>query len=310
MDAAILGLIVADVLASPMDLRRPPAPGGLAILHSLTLHSGGNACNTAIAMTRLGMRTAAAGLIGNDILGNAILEKLKSQGVDSSAVFRTDAAQTSATVVAVAPEGERSFFHTPGATALLDADVFRRCLPVFKQCAFVQVGYFGLLPALTPQLPTLLDELKAASPGTKVALDTCNPPADWDLFEPILPHLDVLAPSRPEAAALTGEASPERMVERFRRHMPPRSLIGIKLDADGCYLDDGNRAVFVPAYEVQVVDTTGAGDTWYAGLLTALRRGMPLDQAGRLANRAAADCCTALGASAGVRSFDETFARI
>src|SRR5205823_9657578 len=116
--------------------------------------------------------------------------------------------------------------HTPGATALLDAELFRRCFPVFKQCAYVQVGYFGLLAALTPQLPALLVELKAASPGVKVTLDTVNPPAAWDLLEPILPHLDVFAPSRPEAAALTGEASPEKMAERFRRHMPPRSLIG------------------------------------------------------------------------------------
>jgi sugar/nucleoside kinase (ribokinase family) len=66
----------------------------------------------------------------------------------------------------------------------------------------------------------------------------------------------------------------------------------------------------VPAYKVDVTDTTGAGDTWFAGLLTGLIRGMPVEQAGRLANRAAADCCTALGASAGVRTFDETVARL
>ena len=99
------------------------------------------------------------------------------------------------------------------------------------------------------------------------------------------------------------------MVAAFRRHMPA-GLIGIKLDADGCYLDDGRRAVTVPAYKVDVVDTTGAGDTWFGGLLTALIKGMPLDQAGRFANRAAADCCTELGASAGVRGFEETVARM
>jgi sugar/nucleoside kinase (ribokinase family) len=90
----------------------------------------------------------------------------------------------------------------------------------------------------------------------------------------------------------------------------PQGIIGIKLDAEGCYLDDGKEAVFAPAYKIKVVDTTGAGDTWFAGLLTGLIRGMPIEQAGRLANRAAADCCTALGASAGVRSFDDTVTRL
>jgi sugar/nucleoside kinase (ribokinase family) len=101
------------------------------------------------------------------------------------------------------------------------------------------------------------------------------------------------------------------MIAAFRRHMP-RGLIGVKLDADGCLLDDGNDKVpvLVPAYKVKVMDTTGAGDTWFAGLLTGLIRGMPVEQAGRLANRVAADCCTALGASAGVKSFEETVGRL
>ena len=100
------------------------------------------------------------------------------------------------------------------------------------------------------------------------------------------------------------------MVAAFRRHMKPAALIGIKLDAEGCLLDDGTTSVTCPAYAVECVDTTGAGDTWFGGLLVALRKGMPLERAGRFANRVAADCCTALGASAGVRGFDDTLARV
>jgi sugar/nucleoside kinase (ribokinase family) len=58
------------------------------------------------------------------------------------------------------------------------------------------------------------------------------------------------------------------------------------------------------------VDTTGAGDTWFGGLIAAMLRGMPLEQMGRFANRAAADCCTALGASTGVQSFQKTLERL
>ena len=309
MDAAIFGLIVADLIGEPIDLRRPPSPGGLAIANSITLTTGGNVCNAGIAMAKLGMNVAAAGLVGQDVLGTAVVDRMRQAGMDTSAVFATDQAQTSATVVAVEPGGERCFFHVPGVTALLDAAGFRRCIPTFAKCAYVQIGYFGLLPRLTPQLPEVLAELRRAAPATKIALDTVNPPGSRALLDPILPHLDLFAPSRTEAAALTGEATPEKMVAAFRRRMK-QGLIGIKLDAEGCYLDDGRRAVTVPAYSVNVVDTTGAGDTWFGGLLTGLIKGMPAEQAARLANRAAADCCTALGASTGVQSFAKTIARL
>ena len=169
---------------------------------------------------------------------------------------------------------------------------------MLQKCQWLQVGYFGLLPTLTPDLPALLLELKRLAPGVKVALDTVNPPATREALDPILPHLDLFAPSRTEAVALTGETEPARIVAHFRRQMP-RGVIGVKLDAAGCYLDDGVAASLVPAYKVDVVDTTGAGDCWFGGLLTGLIKQMPLPQAGRLANRVAADCCTALGASAG-----------
>ena len=309
MDAAVFGLIVADVIAEPMDLSHPPGAGGLAMANSVVLTTGGNVCNAGIAMAKLGMQVAAAGLVGRDVLGAAVIERLRQAGLDTSAVFTSDAAQTSATIVAVEPGGERCFFHVPGVTALLDAAAFRRCLNTFAQCTFVQIGYFGLLPALTPRLPELLPELRRAAPRTKIALDTVNPPAGRELLEPILPYLDVFAPSRTEAAALTGESAPAAMVAAIRRYMK-QGLIGIKLDAEGCYLDDGRRAITVPAYPIQVIDTTGAGDTWFGGLLTGLVRGMPLEQAGRFANRAAADCCTALGASAGVQSYEQTLTRL
>src|SRR5688572_20537375 len=300
-DAAIFGLIVADLIAAPMDLRHPPAPGGLAITESITLTTGGNVCNVGVAMAKLGMRVAAAGMVGRDVLGSAVREKLELEGVDTSAVFESPEAQTSATVVAVEPGGERCFFHTPGATPLLDKLTFRRCLPLFQWCSFVQVGYFGLLPGLTADLPEVLAELKESATKTRVALDTVNPPGDANLLWPILEHVDLFAPSRPEAKSLTGETEPAKMVAALREHMK-RGIIGIKLDEEGCYLDDGKTSARVPGAKVNVVDTTGAGDTWFGGLMTALIKGMPLAPAGRFANRAAADCCTALGASAGVRT--------
>ncbi|HXE51734.1 MAG TPA: carbohydrate kinase family protein [Tepidisphaeraceae bacterium] len=309
MNAALFGLIVADLIGEPVDLRNPPPPGGLVKANSITLTTGGNVCNAGIAMAKLGMKVAAAGLVGNDVLGAAVIERLRQAGIDTSAVFSNDQAQTSATIVAVEPGGERCFFHVPGVSTLIDAELFRRCIQMLAKCDFVQIGYFGLLPRLTPDLPQVLAELRRVAPNTKIALDTVNPTGTRPELDPILPYLDLFVPSRTEAAALTGETLPDRMVASFRQQMK-QGIIGIKLDAEGCYLDDGRRSVMAPAYKIRVVDTTGAGDTWFGGLLTALIKGMPLEQAARFANRAAADCCTALGASAGVRSFNDTLARV
>ncbi len=309
MDAALFGLIVADVIAAPMKVRTPPDAGGLQLIETIELTTGGNVPNSGIAMAKLGAKVAAAGAVGKDVLGAAVVDRLKQAGVDVACVFADERAQTSATVVAVEPGGERCFFHVQGATTLLDAAAFRRCFDLFRRCDWVQIGYFGLLPALTPDLPQLLKELRAIAPRAKIALDTVNPPAEWTLLEPILPLVDFFAPSRTEASALTGETDAKAMVAALRRHMKS-GLIGIKLDSEGCCLDDGHGAVFCPACKVDVVDTTGAGDTWFGALLVALQKKMPLEQAGRFANRAAADCCTALGASAGVKSFEQTVARL
>ena len=312
MDFALFGLIVADVIAEPMELRAAGARrgGALRMLHSIRLTTGGNVCNVGIALAKLGASAAACGMVGDDVLGRAVLEQLRAAGVNIDAVTKSDADQTSATIVAVPKGGERAFFHTPGVTPRLDANVFRACFPTFHQCAWVQVGYFGLLPTLTPDLPVLLREFKQTSPGTKVALDTVDPPAPMHQLAPILPYVDVFAPSRPEAEALTGKVQPRAMARALRQHMPPGSILGIKLDSDGCLLDDGRQTVVAPAYKCDVVDTTGAGDTWFAGLLVALRKNIAIEQAARFANRVAADCCTAFGASAGVRSFEETLARL
>lgn len=308
-DVAVFGLIVADLIATPMDLRRPPAPGGLVQLDSISLNTGGNVCNTGIALHKLGCRVAACGLVGDDVLGKALRESLQQSGMDVSSIRADPRRQTSATVVAVEPGGERCFFHTPGVTPLLDADAFRACFDTFARARWLQIGYFGLLPTLTHDLPAVLDEVRARAPRLKIALDTVNPPADAKLLPPILDRLDLFAPSRPEAMQLTGLTDPRAMASHFRKQMRPGTIVAIKLDVDGCYVESDDVSAFVPAYPIKVIDTTGAGDTWFAGLLAGLVRGLSLEQSAKLANRAAADCCTCLGASTGVKGYDDTLSR-
>jgi sugar/nucleoside kinase (ribokinase family) len=308
-DLAVFGLIVADVLARPMDIRRPPAPGGLVKVDQVALVPGGNVPNVGMAAAKLGLRVSAHGVTGDDALGQAVVSEMTRQKLDCSGVRALRGQQTSATIVAVEPGGERIFFHAPAANEKIDANTFRAAIPALARAATVQIGYLGLLGPMELLLPELLLELREVAPDIRIALDTVNPPGPAERLPTILPHVDVFCPSRSEAVALTEQTDPDRMIDTIREWMP-RGIVGIKLDAQGCLIDFASQREKIPAFRVIAIDSTGAGDCWFAGLLTALTRGLDPFQAARLANRVAADCCTALGATAGVRGWEQTLMRI
>jgi sugar/nucleoside kinase (ribokinase family) len=313
MRFCVFGVIVADLIAEPVDLHNLSQSVALARLNSVSFHPGGNACNVAAALAKLGhnfgVKAATAGLIGDDLIGELLVSTLQSTGVDTAAITAIRGGKTGATVVAVRPGGEPYFLHAPGVLDQVDPDCFRARFGQFAACDWLHIGYFGLLPiSLFEAMPAMLGELRQLAPRLRISLDTAHAPTRRDLLDAILPHLDLFGPSRAEAISLSGQTDPAAAVASFRRQMP-RGIIGIKLDRDGCYLDDGASAVHCPAYPVDVVDTTGAGDAWFAGLLMARSQDLSLAAAGRFANRVAADCCTQLGGTTAIADFESTIAR-
>ena len=124
----------------------------------------------------------------------------------------------------------------------------------------------------------------------------------------ILPHLDVYVPSHAEASNQTGKTDPREIISVFREH-GAIGLLGVKLGSQGALLQTASGSwIEVPAVQAPapVVDTTGAGDSFYAGLLTGLLRDMNEADAGRLAAACGACCVTGLGATGGLRSYEET----
>src|SRR5215475_2346925 len=121
-DVVCLGILVADVVARPID--RAPAPGTLGLVDSIVLRGGGCALNTSSAAARLGLEAAAIGKVGTDPFGNFVLSLLRERGVDDSGVVRDPDVPTSASVALVDSAGERTFLHNPGANdALAPAEV-------------------------------------------------------------------------------------------------------------------------------------------------------------------------------------------
>jgi sugar/nucleoside kinase (ribokinase family) len=123
------------------------------------------------------------------------------------------------------------------------------------------------------------------------------------LIEPCLPHLDIFMPSIEEARAITGESDPDAILDRLSGH--PIGILGVKLGAEGCALRVEGKAVRFPAYAVDVVDGSGAGDAFMAGLLYGVLQGWPITRSACFANATAAHCIQAIGCSAGVPSAEQ-----
>jgi sugar/nucleoside kinase (ribokinase family) len=123
---------------------------------------------------------------------------------------------------------------------------------------------------------------------------------------PCLPHLDFLFGNQEELEQLTGAREPREIARRLRALGV--AVVAVKLAERGAYVAADGWEGHVPAFDVPVVDTTGAGDAFCGGFLAATLRGWPWEEVTRFANAVGALGVTALGGATGIRSFEETLA--
>jgi sugar/nucleoside kinase (ribokinase family) len=300
-DVACLGIMVADLVARPVtDL---PPRGELALVEQMELHSGGCAVNTGIALAKLGCNVAVLGKVGQDGLGDFVCNVLGRYGIDTHGVVRDPVTNTAATMVMVDPEGERSFLHYLGANASLCVDDVD--FDVVKRARILHVAGSFLMPTLDG-LQTAEVLKRAHELGVKTSLDTA-----WDatgrwlsIIEPALSHIDYFVPSLEEASQIAGDNEPEQVADFFLGYGV--DIVALKMGARGCFIKSAERAIRLRAYDVPVIDATGAGDCFAAGFLAGLSLGWDLERTARLANAAGAACVTAMGATTGVRSLEHT----
>jgi sugar/nucleoside kinase (ribokinase family) len=231
---------------------------------------------------------------------------LDAAGIDTSRLATHPTAATTTAVVLIDVNGQRSFAYCPGATNEVDRALFLESLDLFARSRFTLVGYYSLLPNLEHDLPELLAAIRQR--GCRTALDSAGDGGGMEPLNQILPYVDVYVPSYREAAHQTGRTDPEAILKVYRQ-CGAAGLLGVKLGADGALLSPAPGR-FVKVNPVKppgpVVDTTGAGDCFYAGLLVGLLRGMDVDQAGRLAAACGAQCITGKGATAAITDYAET----
>ena len=303
IDVVCLGILVADTLAKP--IRGMPEWGTLQLIEQVELHTGGCANNTATALARLGFKAAVIGKVGQDGFGDFVLQRLRSEGVDVRGIRRDDQVNTSFTFVMIHPEGERAFFHYMGANAALTLDDVD--FSIIESARILDIGGTQVMPGIDGE-PTAEILRRARAAGLITCLDTVyNAEVDgYALLKPCFEHLDYFLPSLGEAQLIAGRESPAD-VARFFLDQGVKT-VSIKLGTEGCYIATQTQAFHVPAFRVETVDNTGAGDAWVAGFLVGLLQGWDLEKTARFANAVGATCVQAIGCTAGIRSLDETLA--
>jgi sugar/nucleoside kinase (ribokinase family) len=296
VDVVCVGILVADVIARPVD--GLPEPGTLALVDSITLRGGGCALNTSSVLARLGLRVAALGKVGADPFGGFVLGLLAERGVADAGIVRDPAVPTSATVALVDSVGERTFLHLTGANAAVRTEELGEA--PFAGRALHVAGSL-VLDELDGE-PTAALLAEARRRGLHTSLDTVfDGSGRWERVLPALPHCDLITPDLAEARAITGEDDPQRAADRLCEL--GAALAAVTLGPDGCAV---SGLGFVPGCRVDTVDGTGAGDAFAAGFLYGRLAGRPLEWCARFANAAGALATTAVGAFEGVGDLPAT----
>ncbi|MFM7206344.1 MAG: carbohydrate kinase family protein [Planctomycetaceae bacterium] len=306
VDVVVCGTCVADLLVRPVPLEAPVGGGRLIHVDPIEVTTGGIVCNTGMAIRRLGGSVEAAAVVGGDLWGREIAARLAAAGIGTTALDQRAATATSTTAVLIDAGGERSFAHHIGACGLVDLDFMRRQAAVFARCRYAVLGYLGLLPALEPHLAAAVAVLRDA--GCQVVLETGGSGGSVADLVAALPLVDVFVPSLDEARGHAGSDDPATIVAWYRRH-GAAGLVGVKCGARGTILSPPRGPlVEVPCVPAPgpVVDTTGAGDAFLAGLVVGLLRNLSAAQAGLLGAATAACCVTRPGATAGLRGLADT----
>ncbi|HET9752856.1 MAG TPA: carbohydrate kinase [Myxococcales bacterium] len=299
LDAVCFGEALVDLL--------PDRRGRLRDCARFEAHSGGAPANVAVGLSRLGLRTACGGVVGEDEFGHLLEARLQAEGVQAHLRYAREA-KTGVWFVAIDAEGERSFFTPTGAESadklVEESDVLR--VPQAR------VFHCGSSAHIRPaaQAALRLAVRRARERGMMVSFDPNVRAHLWPdlralrvLCEDVLPFCDVVKLLEDELEICTGASTPEGALDRLAG-LGVR-LACVTLGPRGAVARREGVTVEAPAPRVEVADTTGAGDGFVAGLLSADPLHGELSRVLRFACAVGSRVCTKAGAVAGLPTLEE-----
>ncbi len=285
----VVGSINLDLVVST---NRIPQIGETITGRDFQTFFGGKGANQAVGVARLGYPVSMIGRVGNDEFGRRLRRALSLAGVQAQAVRVTSQTPSGVALITVESQGRNSIVVIPGANGKLTPWDIRRELALVRSAGLI-------LSQLEIPLETV-DYLAAAAArfGIPFVLD---PAPAQKLPSSLLKRVAWLTPNETEAGILCG-ASPDAVTTESARKVAKSLLkrgpqnIALKLGSRGVYWASGNGESFVPAFKVQAVDSTAAGDAFNAGLAVSLMKGAEPPEAVRFASAVAALSVTRAGA--------------
>ena len=302
-DIIVMGDINVDVIFT---IPAYPLPGSEAISTGVQMLTGGSAVNTAIALAQMGMDVGFIGRVGEDSLANKIIADLQAAKVDCSQIQVDPKVSTGLIFIAVTPDGERTMFGARGANSFTHAKAVTPAY--FSDCRWVHLSSYAFLAH--HQYETLLTALDLAenSPYTRVSLDIGTDPAlrARSQILDILPRLDVILPNETEVTLLSGGLSLHKSIDYLIKEKKTNAVI-TKRGGQGCLLATGDKLVELPSFDIKVKDTTGAGDSFNAGVVLGRLVGLSWEASAALGNSLGALATTQEGAGATSLNKNEVF---
>jgi len=273
-----------------------PAVAGKAALSALRPESGGQMATAALACARLGLRTRYVGAFGDDEWAPLVRAPLLAHGVDVLSLPVRPGTPSRTAIIVVSEDGDRRIYEHRSPGLLADADAVSSDVIAETRVLLVDATHAALARRAVEH---------AKQAGVLTICDVDRPGADT---ESLLAVIDVAVMPAELATLMTGERDPVRAVADLADGYPDARLVVATCGADGSVCRCAGRTITTPAFAVDVVDTTGAGDTFRAGLAAGLVHLGPAptpDDVLGMANAAAALNCRAPGAQAGLPTLDE-----
>ena len=277
-----------------------PQKGETIHTRSFNKIPGGKGANQACACGKLGGNCLFLSAVGQDGLGDVLLDSLRNANVDVTNVLMVKDSPTGMAVIAVNDEGENSIMIVPGANSLCDGTYLDSKLNLLEKSDFV----------LT-QLETPNDDLYQFVEKAKALNKTIilNPaPAPDHIPDFVLDHLDYITPNETELEKITGmKTDTIEEIECAAKSLLDKGVknVLVTIGARGALLCNENGAKIYPTIKVTPVDTTAAGDTFNAAFVVALASDMAVDASIKFANVAASLSTTRPGAQPSIPSREE-----
>lgn len=290
----VIGSLNMDLVVKAV---RAPKRGETVLGEEIHFVPGGKGANQAVGLARLGAETTMIGAVGSDAFGVELMKALQKDGVNTSSVKVLDSEATGVASILLA-EGDNSIVVVPGANA--------QCLPEDLDQYEGKIAEADLmLLQLEIPLVTVEHAIKLARKHGKTVM--LNPAPAQSLSQDLLSQVDYLTPNRSELALLTGMSEESTIAEGIEGLLEVGvSCCVTTLGVEGVALmEKGGSLVKVSGYMVPVVDTTGAGDAFNAGLAYALAQEKSIREAAEFAVRVSALAVTKFGAQGGMPTLAE-----